>query len=64
MIRVPLCKLFNFKWIRVPARVGMGLVGQEAATTAPDATPNGEALVRVVMVGRGFQVIEDSIGSP
>jgi hypothetical protein len=34
-----------------------------AATTASDATPNGEAL-GVVVVGLGFQMIEDCIGSP
>jgi hypothetical protein len=38
--------------------------GRPATTTASDATPNGEALDWVVVVGRGFEAIEDSIGSP
>jgi hypothetical protein len=41
----------------------MGLGGHPAATTASDATPRGEALVWVV-VGLGFQAIDDSIESP
>jgi len=40
------------------------LRGQPAATTALDATPRGEALVWVVVVGLGFQAIDDSIESP
>jgi hypothetical protein len=31
----------------------MGLGGQEGTTTAADATANGKALVRVVVVGVG-----------
>jgi hypothetical protein len=35
--------------------------GDEAATTASDATPDGEALVALVVVGLGFEVIEDGV---
>jgi hypothetical protein len=42
----------------------MGLRGHPAATTASDATPRGEVLVWVVVVGLGFQAIDDSIESP
>jgi hypothetical protein len=42
----------------------ISLGGHPAATTASDATPNGEALAWVVVVGLGFQTIEDCIGSP
>jgi hypothetical protein len=42
----------------------MGLGGHPAATTASGATPRGEALVWVVVVGLGFQAIDDSIESP
>jgi hypothetical protein len=38
--------------------------GKDAATTASEATPNGEALAWAVVVGLGFQAIEDSISSP
>jgi hypothetical protein len=64
MIRMELCKRLNFNWIRLPAGGGMGLGGHPAATTASDATPDGEVLARVVVVGLGFQAIEDCIGSP
>jgi len=37
------------------------LGGQSAATMAFDAAANGEALVRVVVVGLGFQAIENSV---
>jgi hypothetical protein len=37
------------------------LVGHDAATTASDATPDGEALVLLVAVGLGFEVIEDGV---
>ena len=37
------------------------LGGQEAAATGSDATPDGEALVLAVVVGLGFQVIEDGV---
>jgi len=39
------------------------LVGHPAATTASDATPDGKVLVLVVVVGLGFEVIEDSVES-
>ena len=39
----------------------MGLSGQEAATATSDATPNGEAVSWVVVVGLGFRAIEDSV---
>jgi len=42
----------------------ISLRGRPAGTTACDATPRGEALVRVVVVGLGFQAIDDSIESP
>jgi hypothetical protein len=38
-------------------------IGHTAATAASDATPDGEALVLVVMIGLGFQVIENSVES-
>jgi hypothetical protein len=41
----------------------VSLGGQEAASTASGATTDGVA-VGWVVVGFGFQVIEDSIGSP
>jgi hypothetical protein len=41
----------------------ISLCGHPAATTASDATPRGETLVRVV-VGLGFQAIDDSMESP
>jgi hypothetical protein len=45
--RNPLANRFvsalNFNWIPLPARGGKGLGGQEAATAASDATPDGEA---------------------
>jgi hypothetical protein len=59
-----LCKRLNFNWIRLPAGVGTGVGGHPAATTASDATPHVEALAWVVVVGRGLQAIDDSIGSP
>ena len=37
------------------------LGGEDAATAGSDATPDGEALVGVVVVGLGFQVIEDGV---
>jgi hypothetical protein len=37
--------------------------GHPAVTTASGATPDGEAVAWVVVVGLGFRVIEDSIGS-
>ena len=37
--------------------------GYEAAATGSDATPDGEALVLLVVVGLGFQVIDDSVES-
>jgi hypothetical protein len=72
MIRMEFCKRLNFNWIRLPGARGRGPGagnsidpgGRPAATTASDATPNGEALAWVVVVGRGLQAIEDSIGSP
>ena len=42
----------------------ISLRGQPAGTTASGATPRGEALVWVVVVGLGFQAIDDSIESP
>jgi hypothetical protein len=39
----------------------MGLSWQVAATTASDATPDGGALVGVVVVGCGFRAIEDGV---
>jgi hypothetical protein len=41
MIRVALRKWLNFNSIPLLARVGMGLGGHPAATTASDATPRG-----------------------
>jgi len=77
MARVPLRQRLNFNWIRLPARVGVGttgaggqgpgagnsssLGGHPTATTASDARTNGELLVGVVVVGLGFQAIEDSV---
>ena len=63
-IRVPFGKCLTFNAIRLPARGGMGTGGHPAATTACGATPRGEALVWVVVVGLGFQAIDDSIESP
>ena len=76
---MPLGKCLTFNAIRLRAWAGMGttgaggqgpgagnnisLRGQPAGTKASDATPRGEALVRVV-VGLGFQAIDDSIESP
>lgn len=57
----PLRKRLYFKWIRLPAGAGMGLGGQTGATTASDASPNGEAPVGVVVVGLDLQAIEDSV---
>jgi hypothetical protein len=42
----------------------ISLRGHPAATTALDATPRGEALVWVVVVGLGLQAIDDGIDSP
>lgn len=42
----------------------ISLRGHPAATTASEATPSGEALAWVVVVGLGFQAIDDSIESP
>jgi len=39
------------------------LIGHTATTAASDATPDGEALVLVVMMGLGFQVIENRVES-
>jgi hypothetical protein len=39
----------------------MGLGGQTAATAGTDATPDGGALVWVVVVGLGFRAIEDGV---
>jgi hypothetical protein len=39
------------------------LVGHDAGATASDATPDGEALVLVFVVGLGFEVIEDRVES-
>jgi hypothetical protein len=64
MIPAGLYKCLNFNAVLLPARVGTGLGGHPAVTMASDATPNGEALAWVVVVGRGLQAIEDSIGSP
>jgi hypothetical protein len=63
MIRLELCKRLNFNWIRLPVGIGMGVGGHPAATTTYGANPNGEALAWVVVVGRGLQVTDDSIGS-
>ena len=54
----------SFNAIPLPARAGTGLGGHAANSTASDATPDGEALAWAVVVGLGFQAIEDSIGSP
>ena len=61
MIRAELRKRFSFNWIRLPARVDMCSGGKDAATTASEATPNGEAMGWVVVVGLGFPAIEDSV---
>jgi hypothetical protein len=61
MVRVPLCKCLNFNAIRLPTGAGMGLGWHPAAIAVPDAAPNGEALVWVVVVGLGFPVVEDSV---
>jgi hypothetical protein len=61
MIRVSLRKRFNSNWIRLSARVRTRLGGLGAATAGTEATPDGEALVRVVVVGAGFQAIEDGL---
>jgi hypothetical protein len=42
----------------------IGLCGHPAATTASGATPRGEAPVWMVVVGLGFQAIDDSIVFP
>jgi hypothetical protein len=42
----------------------ISLRGHLAGTMASDATPRGEALVWVVVVGLGFQAIDDSMESP
>jgi hypothetical protein len=39
----------------------MRLDGQGAATAGIEATPDGGALVRVVVVGAGFQAIEGGV---
>jgi hypothetical protein len=41
----------------------ISLGGQAGAAPASDATTDGEALAWAVVVGLGFQAIEDSIGS-
>jgi len=41
----------------------VGLVWQDGTITASDATPDGEALVLVFVVGLGFEVIEDRVES-
>jgi hypothetical protein len=77
MIRVALCKCLKFNWIRLPARVGVGTTGARgqgpgdgnsispgghpAAATASNAASDGEAGIRVVVVGLGFRAIEDSV---
>jgi hypothetical protein len=61
MIRAALCKCLNCNWIRVSARVGVGWGWHPSATTASGAMPNGEALVRVVVVGLEFQATEDRV---
>ena len=61
---MPFCKFLTFNAIRLSARAGMGLGGHPAGTTASGATPRGEALVWVVVVGLGFQAIDDSMESP
>ena len=71
MIRMELCKRLTFNGIRPTGARGQGpgagnsinLGGRLAATTAYGAISNGEVLARVVVVGRGFEAIEDSIGS-
>jgi hypothetical protein len=40
---------------------GVSLGGQAAATAASDTAPDGEALVLEVVVGLGFQVIEERV---
>ena len=42
----------------------ISLRGHPADTTAFGATPRGEELVWVVVVGLGFQAIDDGIESP
>ena len=42
----------------------ISLGGREGAAPASDTTPDGEAVVWVVVVGLGFEAIENSIGSP
>jgi hypothetical protein len=42
----------------------ISLGGREGTAPASDPTPDSEAVVWVVVVGLGFQAIEDSIGSP
>jgi hypothetical protein len=37
------------------------LVGQDAGTATSDATPDGEVLALVVVVGLGFEMIEDGV---
>jgi hypothetical protein len=61
MIRVPSCKCLNVNWIRLSARGGVGRGWHPSATTASGAMPNGEALVRVVVVGLEFQATEDRV---
>ena len=77
---MPLGKCLTFNAIRLRAWAGMGttgargqepgggnnisLRGHPAAATALDATPRGEALVWVVVVGLGLQAVDDSIESP
>ena len=79
-IRVPFGKCLTFNAIRLPARAGMGttgaggqgpgagnnisLRGHPAGTMASDAMPGGGELAWVVVVGLGFQAIDDSIESP
>ena len=61
MIRVSLRKRFNSNWIRLSARVRTRLGGQGAAAAGIEATPDGEGLVWVIVVGAGFQAIEDGV---
>jgi hypothetical protein len=44
------------------AGISISLGRHPAVTTASGATPDGEAVACVVVVGLGFRVIEDSAG--
>jgi hypothetical protein len=61
------CRVFadGYRAVAGDAAAGAGpLQTDPAPDPASDTTPDGEAVVWVVVVGLGFQAIENSIGPP